>query len=89
MFNLTQKQVIVLLIESFLAGFVWFLFTLYIRRGMNPGATGEKLQGVMENRLTGKSNVSTWFNDSMYGGIATGCMFFVRFLVMKWVKDNY
>lgn len=89
MLGLTGRDWQLVIIESFIAGIFWFAFTLYIRRGMNPGATGKGLKKVLDTRLTGETDVNTWYYDSMYGGIATGMMFFFRFLIMKYIRIYY
>ena len=89
MLGLTGYEIQLLFIESFIVGIFWIFLTLYVRRGMNPNATGKELKKILDNRLTGEANIYTWYYDAIYGGIATGMMFFFRLLVMKYVRSKY
>lgn len=89
MLGLSGNHIELLFIESFIVGIFWFFFTLHVRRGLNPGATGTGLKKVMDSRLVGETDVYTWYNDAIYGGVAAGMMFFFRFLAMKYVRSQY
>ena len=46
-----ELEFLLLLIEAFFVGFIWFFLTLNVRKRWNPNASGEKLKKVIGKKL--------------------------------------
>lgn len=85
MFNLSQREILVLLIEALTHAISWGLMTYYVRKGLNKKNFGETRAGVLKSHLAGEANQQSYYLDSYYGSIAAFFLVVVRTLARKFL----
>lgn len=83
MLNLTNKEIVTLLIEAITHAICWSLFFYYIRKGWNDGNFGEKRKMILHGHLEGKAAPQGFKKDALYGGIAAFFLVIFRTLSRK------
>lgn len=73
MFNLTQQELITLLIEAIVQGVLWGLTFYFIRKGMNKRNFVEDSEKKRE----------AFYWDGIYGGFSAFCLVIAKKLVLK------
>lgn len=81
-----SRNTLLLIVDAIIFGITWTLFTYYIRRNFNPGATGIGAKNFVTKQLSGNADLSIWWNDSMYGGIAMCLAFITRKYISDFIK---
>lgn len=84
-----DNPIILLVIKAILIGTSWTVFYYYVRRKLNPGAVGEGAKKNTEKKLSGNADLTVWWGDAYYGGIAVGMMFLVNHFINKYVEVAY
>ena len=82
-------NITLLIIKAIFIGTSWCLFYYYVRRAWNAGAIGEPARMTTEKTLAGKADLTIYWNDAYYGGIAVGLMFLFNHFAMKYVEVFY
>ena len=83
------NQIILLIIKAIIIGASWTVFYYYVRRKFNPGSVGEGVKANTEKKLSGEADLTVWWGDAYWGGIAAGLMFLFNYFVTKWLDVSY
>ena len=83
-----NRDTVLLIANALVFGITWTLAYYYIRKNLNPGATGAGAKNSVTAKLSGNAPLSIYWNDSMYGGIAMFFAFIVRKLIGDFLNSS-